>query len=220
MTNLQENQIHNLRNKMQLEYDYEIVPVQLESFSIAKQCYSNVEKKIKHDGGKIHYGWSVHFTDGIIVEAERHAVWENEEEDLICVTPHPSGFDEVIFLSDNTIVDPKLQIDNVRMNITNNPLVNDWIYLSDIIGVLFYKYTDRLDDERVNVETPVLTVINQIEEWRGLVMGLIKLGKKERSNCFCEKGAYENRKYLGCHSKIFRKEIPVLLESLETFIKR
>ncbi|MES2812476.1 MAG: hypothetical protein V4670_08410 [Bacteroidota bacterium] len=220
MTPLQEIQIDRLQKKMELEYDFEIVPVQIETFSTPKQCYSNVEKKVKQDGGKIHYGWSVHFNEGIIVEAERHAVWENDDEDLICITPHPSDYKEVIFLSDNTAVDPKLQIDNIRMNITNNPLVEDWIYLANMVGHLFYKYTDRIDNEQVNIETPVLKVIKQLEEWRNLVMGLIKLGKKERSNCYCEKGSYDKRKYLECHSKFFKKEIPVLLESIHQFAKR
>jgi hypothetical protein len=220
MTPLQETQINVLRKKMELEYDFEIVPVNLESFSLEKQCYSNVKEKVRHDGGKIHYGWSIHFTENIIVEAERHAVWENDDEDLICVTPHPSNFNNVIFLSDNSYVEPSLQIDNVRMNITNNPLVEDWIYLADTVGQLFFKYTDRIDDAQVNVKTPVLKVINQVEEWRGLIMGLIKLGKKERSNCFCEKGFHNERKYLSCHSKIFRKDVPLLLENIKKFKKR
>lgn len=220
MTPLQENQIDNLRKKMQLEYDFEIIPVQVLSFSVAKQCYSNVEKKVKQDGGKIHYGWSVHFTEDIIVEAERHAVWENDDEDLICITPHPSGYSEVIFLSDNVPVDTKLQIDNIRMNITNNPLVEDWIYLANTVGYLFYKYTNRIDNEQVSIEMPVLKIIEQIEEWKGLVMGLIKLGKKDRSNCYCENGFYKNRKYLTCHSKILKNEIPVLLEGIQQFAKR
>ncbi|HEY6913482.1 MAG TPA: hypothetical protein VI413_02310 [Paludibacter sp.] len=220
MTPLQKKQIETLMDKMLLEYDFEIIPVKLEVFSIEKQCYSNVEKKVKQDGGKIHYGWSVHFNKGIIVEAERHAVWENDNEDLICVTPHPSGNKEVIFLSYNIPVDPKLQIDNIRMNITNNPLVDDWIYLADIVGHIFYKYTDRIDDERVSIDTSVSIAIKQIEEWRDLVMGLIKLGKKEKSSCYCESGFYNSRKYLDCHSKIFKNEIPILLDNIKEYAKR
>lgn len=113
---------------MEMEYDYEIIPVAVEDYSEALQCFPNVEEKVKRDGGKIHYGWSVHFNKNLIIEAERHAVWEDENGDLICITPNPFGLDEVIFLSDDIPVADNLLIDIVRMNITNNPLVNDWIY--------------------------------------------------------------------------------------------
>jgi len=220
ITKLQEQLIDKLRVKMNLDFDFEIVPVQTESFSVEKQCYSNVAEKVKRDGGQIHYGWSIHFTDGIIVEAERHAVWENDEEDLLCITQNPSKHTKIIFFSDNTPVDPKLQIDNVRMNITNNILVSDWIYLCDTIGLIFYKYTDRINDFEVNVEKPVHQLITEIEQWRGYVMGLIQKGKKENSKCFCEDGYYSGKKYLQCHGKSFRKLIPVLLKSIEKFAKR
>lgn len=220
MTPFQKKQIEEQGNKMNLEYEFEIVPVVVELYSRNKQCYSNVGEKVKRDGGKIHYGWSVHFNKGVIIEAERHAVWENENEDLICITPNPSDYNEVVFISDNIPVDPYLQIDNVRMNITNNPLVEDWVYLADTVGHLFFKYTTRKNDEQVIIETPVLKLINQIEEWKGLLMGLIELGKKERIICFCENGFYKQRKYLNCHSKFFRKEIPELIKRVKQFEKR
>jgi hypothetical protein len=220
MKPIQEKQINALADKMHIEYEFEIIPVQLEIFSKERQCYSNVKEKIKRDGGKIHYGWSVHFTEDIIVEAERHAVWENDDEDLICITPHPDNFKEVIFLSDNKPVDPKLQIDNIRMNITNDPLVDDWIYLADAVGQIYYSYTNRIDDERILIDTPVANVISQIEEQRELVMELIRRGKKERSKCYCTKGVYEKRNYLTCHSKILKKEIPILIEGLMEYKQR
>lgn len=220
MTRLQIQQIDKLIDKLQVEFEHEMVPVQVESYSREKQCYSNVEEKVKRDGGRIHYGWSVHFTSGIIIEAERHAVWENDDEELICVTPHPSNHNEVIFISDDVPVDPDLQIDNVRMNITNNPLVDDWIYLCDTIGQIYYKFTDRKSDEEVIMAEPVSKVLSTIEQYRGLVMGLIELGRRERSNCYCEEGFYHKKKYLHCHSKIFRKEIPELIDSISKFEKR
>ncbi|MDR5591128.1 hypothetical protein [Christiangramia sp. SM2212] len=220
MTKLQEIQIDKLGDKLKVNYEYETVPIQMESYSRKMQCYSNVRAKIEKDGGAIHYGWSVHFTEGIIIEAERHAVWENEEEDLLCVTPHPSGQSELIFFSDNTPVDPQIQIDNVRMNITGNKIVNDWIYLSNSVGHIYFKYTDRINDDRVNMEKPVLNVINQIEKYRDLVMGLIKQNKGDRVNCYCPKGHHEKRKYLNCHSKFFKNEIPRLLTEIESYSKR
>ncbi|MGB3345417.1 MAG: hypothetical protein WBA61_16020 [Aequorivita sp.] len=217
MTPLQEKQIDNLIDKLNCQFDYELVPINLEKFSREKQCYSNVEEKVKRDGGMIHYGWSVHFTDNIIIEAERHAVWENDNEDLICITPHPSNLSHVIFLSDNKSVDENEQIDNVRMNITNNSLVNDWIHLSETIGDIYNRFTTRLNDDQVNMEVPVHKVLTKIDGYRGLVMGLIKSKKGEKSKCFCEKGVYHEKKYIHCHRKILFNEIPELLQEIASF---
>lgn len=219
MTPLQEKQIDKLIDKLDLEYEYELIPISLETFSREKQCYSNVEEKVRKDGGRIHYGWSVHFTDRIIIEAERHAVWENDNQDLICITPHPSKQKEVIFLSDNRYVDKSEQVDNVRMNTTNNSLVDDWVYLSDTIGYIYNRFTVRLNDDQVNIDTPVHDVLNTIEEYRGLVMGLIKSKKREKSKCFCEKGVHHKKKYIHCHRKLIRTEILTLLEEIADFEK-
>ena len=213
MTLYQESLIDKLTDKMQLDMQPEIVPVKTESFSRPLQCYSNVAEKIKIDGGKIHYGWSVHITD-ILCEAERHAVWENNDEELLCVTPNPSDKNEIIFLSDDRFVDPNEQIDNVRTNITNNPLVNDFIFICEAIGDLWNRFTSRKDDEQVIASTPVIETIDKYEQYKGLIYGLIVKGRKERSECFCGSG----KKYLVCHSKTLKTIIPKEVKGLEEFL--
>jgi len=126
ITPLQEGHIGKIEKKLNAEFDYEIIPIQiLEGVSKERQCYANVAEKIKLDNGIIHYGRSLHFNQDHIIEAERHAVWENEEGALIYVKSHPAGFDTVLFISDNTAVDPHWDVNNVRLNITANPLVDD-----------------------------------------------------------------------------------------------
>lgn len=220
LTKLQEQQIDNLRKKLNLEFEFEVIPVLVEPYSRPLQCYSNVETKVSNDGGKIHYGWSVHFTENIIVEAERHAVWEDENEDLICVTPNPNNNSEVIFLSDDTFVDPSLQIDNVRLNITNNPIVNDWVFVADSIGEIWFHFTDRLDDEQVSAVPEVLDLIQRLEFTKGDIYELIKQGRRERTLCFCSQGKNNNRKYLDCHSKTLRNVISNNISEIEQFRKR
>jgi len=180
MTKLQEIQIDKLGDKLKVNYEYETVPIQTESYSRKMQCYSNVREKIEKYGGSIHYGWSVHVTEGIIIEAERHAVWENEERNLICVTPHPSGQSELIFFSDNTPVDPQLQVDNVRMNITGNKIVNDWIYLSNNVGHIyiaikegivapkFYPFAGEKEKIRIGSGNKIGLTISEVEKIEAL----------------------------------------------------
>lgn len=202
MTPLQERQVDVLLKKMDIDMESEIVPVQVESYSRPLQCYSNVAEKIKYDGGKIHYGWSVHITR-ILCEAERHAVWENDNEDLLCVTPHPYDKSEIIFIPDNTPVDPLDQIDNIRTNITSNPIVNDFIYVCETIGDLYRRFTKRKNDEQVTVESDVLEVIKKLEYLKNVIYTLVQNKMKENTVCFCASG----KKYLQCHSSIIRRGI-------------
>jgi len=149
LTPLQEAQIRKIGDKLNAAYDYEIIPVQVMEESREKQCYANVDEKIRLSGGTVHYGWSVHFNDGYLIEAERHAIWENKQGELLCVTPHPQNYDTVIFISDNTPVDPQTDVDNVRMNITANPLVDDWIMIRNTLGDFYNRFSSSEQDARV-----------------------------------------------------------------------
>jgi hypothetical protein len=214
MTKLQETLIDRLTDKMKLDMSPKIVKVTLESYSRPLQCYSNVAEKVLRNGGKIHYGWSVHFSENLC-EAERHSVWENDNDELLCVTQNPNNKNEIIFLSDNRPVNSSEQIDNIRTNITNNILVNDFIFMCDNIGDLWNRFTIRMNNDAVNAPQPVMLLIEKFEEYKGLIYGLIKTGRKERSECFCG----SNKKFIHCHSKIIKKTIPAAIFELEKIIK-
>lgn len=211
ITPLQEGHIGKIEKKLNAEFDYEIIPVQiLEGISKEQQCYANVAEKITLDNGSIHYGWSLHFNQGLIIEAERHAVWENEEGALICVTPHPAGFDTVLFISENTAVDPQSDVDNVRLNITANPFVDDWITVLDAIGEFNRRFSIRIDDDTVAVAPGTEAAESALHREAGLVYGLILEKRAERSDCYCGNG----RKYLQCHHKTLRKRIDEIMEPI------
>ncbi|MBA0882461.1 hypothetical protein [Flavobacterium undicola] len=211
LTPLEKGQIGKIEEKLNAEFPYEIIPVQiLESVSKEQQCYANVVEKIKLDNGSIHYGWSVHFNQGLIIEAERHAVWEDENGDLVCVTPHPAGYDTVIFISDNTPVDKQWDTDNVRLNITANPLVNDWITALNAIGEFNRRFSTRVDDDMLAVAAGTEQAENALHQEAALIYGLI-LGKRaERTDCFCG----SRRKYMQCHHKNLGKRIDEIMEPI------
>lgn len=211
LTPLEKRQIEKIGIKLNAEFAYEIIPVQiLEGISREQQCYANVAEKIKLDNGTIHYGWSVHFNQGLIIEAERHAVWEDENGDLVCVTPHPAGYDTVIFISDNTQVDPNWDTDNVRLNITANPLVNDWITALNAIGEFNRRFSTRIDDDMLAVAAGTEQAENALHQEAAFIYGLI-LGKRaERSDCFCG----SSRKYMQCHHKNLSKRIEEIMAGI------
>ena len=133
--------VERLLDKMDVEFEPEIVPVHFEPYAKLHNCYVNVEEKVKIDGGLIHYGWTIYKSD-ILCEAERHAVWEAPNGDLIDITHSPIDFKEIMFVSDNRYVHPDQLVDNIRINITNNSLVDDFIVICENLEKL-YTYGDR-----------------------------------------------------------------------------
>jgi len=216
--NLQKKQIEKLINIIGSDYDYEIVPLLKTTNSKPLQCFSNVENKVALCGGAIYYGWSVHF-GSYIIEAERHAVWQDEDENLFCITPHPSNKTEVIFIPDNRKVEFSDQIDNVRLNNSGLKIVDDWINICENINLLYNRFTKRVDDEQVIVPTEVGKVINIMENYRSLLYNLIKQKESDKVKCFCEKGINDKRKYFDCHSKKIKEDFKTYLDELENLAK-
>ncbi len=88
-------------------------------------CFFNVCVQINQKGGNVQYGWIIgqDKSQGF-AEARFHAVWRDEDETLIDVTPRSNGEKRIMFVSDSlrqiTLSDHYgnpaiLTYDNVRM---------------------------------------------------------------------------------------------------------
>jgi hypothetical protein len=97
--------------------------------AIENDCYGNVDKAILLNGGKVKYGWKIWETlPGLMIEAEFHAVWVDIEGSLHEVSPVPlPEIDSILFLQDTSRTYNGTQIDNVRIAIVDDQLVNDYI---------------------------------------------------------------------------------------------
>jgi hypothetical protein len=190
--------VEKVLDKINAEFDPEFVPVIPESYAKPENCFGNVDEKVKRDGGKVHYGWAI-FQSSIICEAERHAVWENENEELIDITPREFGFEKIMFVSDNNLVYRGQLIDNARINITNNKLVDDYIKLCETLEFL-YTYGTRLNDDMLNVPEPALTLTFQYQNLKNMFQAYLYQGGTEQTPCLCGSGA----KYKKCHGKNLR----------------
>jgi len=208
-----ENKITTIINKIGSQYDYELVPLIVEPFSIALNCYPNVKNKVSKDGGNIHYGWKIHVGE-FIIEAERHAVWEDVDENLICITPDKENSKEIIFISQNIEVLDHEQIGNIRINNTGRTIVNDWISICNSIDEAYYHLTQRLDDFKINIPPIVRPIITQLEEIKGYLLGLMKKSKSNNPNCYCENGFLNKKKFSKCHGAIAKK----LMREIKTLV--
>lgn len=190
--------VEKVLDKINAEFDPEFVPIIPELYAQPQNCFGNVVEKVKRDGGKAHYGWAI-FQSSIICEAERHAVWENDDEELIDITPREFGFDKILFVSDNNLVYTGQLIDNARINITKNKLVDDYIALCETLEYL-YTYGTRLNDDMLNVPEPALTLTVQYENLKGMFQAYIYQGGTSETLCMCNSGAI----YKKCHGRSIR----------------
>ena len=150
-----EDWINRLLDKLNVEYEAETIPVIVEEFSEPQQCFGNVAKKVGKDGGRAHAGWLIHYEGNFIIEAERHVVWENESTELIDVTPQEANTTSVLFVSDD-VDDVKLcrDVDNVRINKTNNSLVDDFIKVCETLTAITC-LGERIDDYQVAIDSDI-----------------------------------------------------------------
>jgi hypothetical protein len=193
--------VEKLLTKITSEYEPEQVPVILETYAKRNNCYLNVDEKVKRDGGKAHYGWTIYQTD-ILCEAERHAVWENDEGDLIDITPRDIDLQQIMFVSDNDFVYTGQLVDNIRVNITDNPIVDDFILVCVNLEEL-YTFGQRVNDEQMNIPAPAATLINEYENLKNGYFAYIYSGGRPNSKCLC--GGQKN--YKNCHGQTLKQSI-------------
>lgn len=91
-------------------------------------CFRTVPKHIKSKGGSQIIGWAIWERPGVFIEAEFHAIWKNQEDELVCVTHRQQDFSSITFLADPCRLYEGRQVDNIR-----KPLVKD----NDVVRFLF-----------------------------------------------------------------------------------
>lgn len=146
--------------KVLVEFDAEI-----------NECFVNLERKIKRDGGGIQYGWAIWYLPGILMEAEFHAVWISPEGELIDISPRPIQFKEIMFLPDPSNIYSGRQIGNIRISLSKNLKVKEYIRLHEEL----FKIMN--EGELANKHGPISIPRNKIEPLRQRLAGLsIELG--------------------------------------------
>jgi hypothetical protein len=200
--------LEKLLSKIGSEFEPEKVPVYAEDYATLLNCFPNVDEKVRRAGGKPHYGWSIHKTR-LLYEAERHAVWENEDGDLIDVTPYESSVDEILFVSDNSWAYTGKLVDNIRVNRTKNPLVDDFILLSETVSQAL-AYGSQLNGI-LTIPEPAMVVAESYGKLRDDLYEFIKLGGQIYTACYCG----ISRTYKSCHGNQLREGINMVMNKLQ-----
>lgn len=188
---------------LKAEYDPEWVIFKAESGYEELDCFVNVKKKMEKDGGKIVYGWTI-WEHKYFIEAEFHAVWQDDNEDLIDLTPKSNSAQKILFLPDDRIRYDGKQIKNFRLNTSGNPLVNDLITVCDA----YFKIvnTGKLAFEHGNITDQLSHAQNEkityLDLAKNIVLSLLQEDGSVDDLCKCSSG----KKFKNCHGKDLKKK--------------
>jgi len=194
-----------LENLIDSEFESAFIESVIDSSEERLDCFNILEKKIEKDGGNIILGWQI-WKSEILIEAEAHAVWENSDGVLYDISPKEFNLkpEEILFIEDPRLKYEGKQIDNIRLNITKNKLVDHFIELSK----LFFHYRNK--GKRADYHDLSLILneneINEIQEiymWKTRLNVFIYQGNTVDSLCFCG----GTKRYKNCHGKDFYKQI-------------
>lgn len=209
-----DSNIEKLLDLIDSEFEPEIIPVIVEEYSQLESCYFNVQKKIERDGGKIHYGWDIWYTNNMC-EAEHHAVWENDQGDLIDVTPKQIAVSQVMFVPDSRFIFEGKTIDNIRLNIKNNILVDHMIVLSKAITVLL-NTGDRKDELALLMPDIVAKQIEYYTQLRHNIELFLDSGGRYSSMCYCK----STKSYGKCHGKDLKLNVEQDVKKILQYIRK
>ena len=173
---------------IKLEAEPIMVNVKPEEYSIVNECFPNVKKKIERDGGRQIIGWQVWKTK-IMIEAEFHAVWESQDGNLIDITPKQIPMSMITFLPDAQRNYEGQQVNNIRLNITDNLIVDDFIGMAKV-EFDFLNKGDRKFQHKVALNESEQQEYNIIRICKDNLELMVFRDQSRRSVCFCGSGNF------------------------------
>lgn len=189
----QNKNVDSLVDLIDSDYEITLVPVRIDSKSKYRNCYQNVQSKIEKNGGRIQCGWTITENE-LMCEAVHHAVWENEKGELIDITPKSEIIAHILFIPDDRLIYDDRIIDNIRINVSGNPVVDDLICVAEFQSIII-ESGNRKSDSRVSFDGIS----------KDLYLKYIDIGTIITQHAIYKMGLYEscscgsNKPYSECH---------------------
>ena len=161
-------------------------------------CFINVLNKVAKENGEIVYGWQ--FAEySYMIEAQFHAIWKSPNGKFVDITKRV-GTDEKknLFVIDAKRKFDGTKTDNVRLNTTDNELVDDMIELEKAR----FRFLNKTENELYfNAEETVIW--NDIDITVDLLEEMYFSDYTVQTNCRCNSG----KTYNDCHRINFKQFI-------------
>lgn len=164
--------------------------------AIIDECFINVDKFIKDNGGRCVNGWAIWLHPHCLLEAEFHAIYKDETGNLIDITPHKGNISQILFLEDDSLRYEGYSINNIRKNLSHSKLIDEcidaWNKLYEILNTGENKYRHG----KINLneyQSKQYMYLNSIIQ-NNLFHFYAKLKLKPNDTCICGSGL----KYIDC----------------------
>ena len=195
------------------------VPVIPDPSSEADHCFVNVPEKIAKDGGESIVGWTIR-KETVLMLAEFHSIWKSPAGKLLDITPKgtitPSGesivipISRILFVSSPEKVYEGKRVDNIRLNFSGNPLIDDYIACSEAMFNIMNR-GERAHQRAVEIPVEEYNVYQLLVKSGKNLRSATEAGcKTKNSPCFCGSG----KKFKFCCDEDVRKA----LESARDFM--
>lgn len=178
--------------------------VEAAPYAIRNECIAAVAEKMRRDGGGRVMGWQI-WQGEIVIEGEMHAVWCAPDATLHDVTPKPDGIDQILFLPDPRLIYEGQQIDNVRLNISGNPVGDDFIRATEGLFRLMNK-DERAAQETVSLSPDDLFLMQFLVNMQQGTQQMVQQELRPPVPCLCGSG----ETYEACH----RQQLNSALEAI------
>lgn len=190
-----EEKLDKLLAMLKVEHPPIIINVRPEQDAVPNECFDNVEKKVNRDGGERIVGWQF-WKHPFMLEAELHAVWRSPDGSLTDISPKNISTDHILFVGDLTRSYDGRQVDNLRINSTENQLVDDFIALAQ---TKFYMFNggEKADQKLITFSTNEQEILKYIQGMMVAINSMLEKGMVRNSPCLCQSGL----KYKQCHGK-------------------
>ncbi|RZK12025.1 MAG: hypothetical protein EOO46_04665 [Flavobacterium sp.] len=199
--------------RIKAKYNPMSVNIQPEQDAVINSCFYNVERKVAKDGGSAKYGWSVRPLK-YMIEAEKHAIWKAPDGSYLDITPTIVPLQQTLFVIDDDFVYSGQLVDNVRINITENKVVDDWIFVCEAIHTL-YGYGRRTAEHEIAMPENLVRMLKGLEDFEKVFEPYLEANGDYKSICFCGR----QLPYKDCHGLDLRQPLSEALAKVESMMK-
>ncbi|WP_039866314.1 hypothetical protein [Pedobacter sp. BAL39] len=191
-----------------------VINIQPETDAAINGCFYNVQRKIVKDGGRAVYGWAIRPLK-YMIEAERHAVWQAPDNTYLDITPTIQPVSQTLFVIDNGFIYDGQVLDNVRVNISENKVVDDWIFVCEAIYKL-YSYAHRTAENTITMPENLVPMLTGLEEFAKIFEPYLDANGNYDCLCFCGR----QLSYKNCHGLDLRQPLSEALLTVENMMKK
>lgn len=123
--------VQALLKKLNSEIEPFYVRCQPDPSLVENECFLLVDQYVKEHGGERINGWSLWEQPNLFIEAEFHAIWKSKQGDYLDLNHRQHKTENILFLPQFNLVYEGFRRNNIRLPLTNNKYVHDFLKVKD-----------------------------------------------------------------------------------------